>query len=107
MKNMRYKPQFVLYTDLIGMEIYARSKSNSTWREFQSLGECIDETKNTLLCYSQSQPKIYIKSQYLFQIWLPQDSGERILLEFDGSKIVGNPEQRIKLIRKKIRKKMH
>ena len=107
MKNMRYKPQFVLYTDLIGMEIYARSKSNPTWCEFYSLGECVDETKNTLHCRTQSGQKIYIKSQFIFQIWLPQDSGEKILLEFDGSKIVGNPEQRIKLIRKKIRKKMH
>ena len=104
---MRNNPELFIYADLIGVELYAKSKSNPTWPEFIYLGECIDETKFTLHIRSKSTTKVYVKDQYLFQSWLPQPDGSRVLLQFDGAKLVGAPEQRIKLIRKKQHKKFH
>ena len=125
---MRYKPEIFIYLDLIGMDLYAKSKSNSTWQDFRKIGSVIDETKHTLrlqetiptLTTTAAAPttaaatapaptirKTYIKQHYIFQTWLPQEDGTTKLLQFDGAKIVGNPENRIKLIRKKYRRKLH
>ena len=100
--------------DLIEVELYARSKTNSTWQDFRKIGLVIDETKHTLRAQETTPAppatatiKTYIKQNYLFQTWLPQEDGTTKLLQFDGDKIKGNPENRIKLIRKKYRRKLH
>ena len=107
----RFKPEIFIYLDLIGMDLYAQSKSNSTWPDFRKIGTVIDETKYTLRVQettpATSTIKTYIKQNYLFQTWLPQEDGTTKLLQFDGDKIKGNPENRIKLIRKKYRRKLH
>jgi len=107
----RFKPEIFIYLDLIGMDLYAKSKTNSTWPDFRKIGQVIDETKHTLRVQEAipaiSTIKTYIKQNYIFQTWLPQEDGTTKLLQFDGDKITGNPENRIKLIRKKYRRKLH
>ncbi|MHA1585392.1 MAG: ribonuclease P protein subunit [Promethearchaeota archaeon] len=107
---MRYNPKIFIYQDLIGEEIYAKSKSNPNWVEFRKLGVVMDETKHTLCIQNMaqsSQVRKYVKDQYIFQCWLPQADGSKFLLEFDGSKIDLNPENRIKQLKKKKWRKLH
>ncbi len=104
---MRNNPELFTYLDLIGVELYAKNKSNPTWSDFRPIGMCVSESKYTLKMEQHGSPKIFIKKEYQFRVWLPQDDGSKILVEFDGNKIVGRPEQRIKLIRKKLHKKYH
>ena len=107
----RFKPEIFIYLDLIGMDLYAKSKTNSTWQDFRKIGQVIDETKHTLRVQettpATSKINTYIKQNYSFQTGLPQEDGSTKLIQFDGVKIVGNPENRIKLIRKKYRRKLH
>ncbi|WP_457558099.1 ribonuclease P protein subunit [Candidatus Harpocratesius sp.] len=104
---MRNNPEWFIYLDLIGVELDAKHKTNPNWKEFKFIGKCIDETKNTVIIQQHQSTKIFVKKEYIFRVWLPQDDGSKIQLEFDGIKIVGKPEQRIKLIRKKLHKKYH
>lgn len=104
---MRNNPDWFIYLDIIGVNLDAKSKENPTWNEFRSIGQCIFETKNTLHVRHNQETKIYIKKEYLFRVWLPQTDGSQLQLEFDGNKIMGRPEQRIKLIRKKLHRKYH
>ena len=105
------KKEIFIYLDLIGIDLYAKSKTNSTWQDFRKIGQVIDDTKHTLRVQettpATSTIKTYIKQNYIFQTWLPQEDGSTKLIQFDGDKIVGNPENRIKLIRKKYRRKLH
>lgn len=103
---MKSKARELVYTDLIGREMYAKHKSLPTWREFLHLGVVIDETKHTLRIRSDGKIRTFVKNQYIFQCWIV-DGGQEFLVEFDGNKIHGRPEQRIKLIRKKFRSKLH
>ncbi|MHA1796197.1 MAG: ribonuclease P protein subunit [Promethearchaeota archaeon] len=107
MKNMRNNPEWFIYLDMIGVDLDAKHKTNPTWTTFKPIGKCVDETKYTLIMEQHQHTKIFIKKEYIFRVWLPQDDSSSIQLEFDGSKIVGRPEQRIKLIRKKLHKKYH
>jgi RNase P/RNase MRP subunit p29 len=100
----RYNPKYFVYQDLIGMTLYAKNKFNPNWTEFRLIGCVMDETRNTLLVQSEFGYQKYIKNQYIFQVWLPQASGIAKLLQFDGQKLVGRPENRIKQIRKNRRK---
>lgn len=104
---MRNNLDYFIYLDLIGVNLDAKSKHNPTWNEFRPIGRCIFETKNTLQVKHEQVTKIYIKKEYLFRVWLSQDDGSQVQLEFDGNKIFGRPEQRIKLIRKKLHRKYH
>jgi len=99
----RYNPKYFIYQDLIGVQIYAKNKFIEWW-EFKFIGTVVDETKNTLLVENDNHVKQYVKDQYIFQCWLPQQDGSLKLLQFEGKKIVGRPENRIKLIRKTRRK---
>jgi len=96
-----------IYLDFIGIELYAKNKKNPNWPEFKFIGTVIDETKHTLRVKNKNQSKIYIKNQYIFRSWADQPDGTRKMIEFDGNKIEGRPENRIKLIRKKNRRKLH
>jgi RNase P/RNase MRP subunit p29 len=100
----RNNPKYFVYQDVIGMTLYAKSKFNPIWTDYRPIGIIMDESKNMLLAKSESGYKKYIKNQYIFQVWLPQASGMAKLLQFDGSKLVGRPENRIKQIRKNRRK---
>jgi len=108
---LRFRPDIFIYHDLVGLDLYAKSKTNSTWQDFRKIGLVIDDTKHTLRVQettpATSPTKTYIKQHYIFQTWLPQEDGSQKLIQFDGDKITGNPENRIKLIRKKYRRKLH
>lgn len=107
MKKMRFNPEIFIYIDQIGLNLYGKHKYNKNWTEFRELGKVIDETKHTLVIQNSTSTKTYIKNQYIFRSWLPQMDQSKKLIEYDGQKIVGNPENRIKLIRKKHRRKLH
>ena len=98
------KPELFIYQDLIGVKLDAKHKQNSTAQSFRNIGTVIDETKNTLLVQNGTTIKRYVKTQQIFRCWLTQPNGTQILLEFDGIKILGNPENRIKKIRKNRRR---
>jgi RNase P/RNase MRP subunit p29 len=103
---MRSEPKYMIYQDLIGVKLYAKHKFNPTWTQFREIGIVEDETKNVLLVQQDQKTKKYLKDQYFFQCWLQQPEGTALCIEFDGQKIVGRPEQRIKLL-KKYRRKYH
>jgi RNase P/RNase MRP subunit p29 len=92
---------------LIGRELYAKSKTDPNWKEFQFIGTVVGETKNTLNVQKIAPINQYIKQNYIFRCWVPQTDNLSKLLEFDGTKVIGNPEQRIKKIRKKTRRRLH
>ena len=100
-------PKYFIYLDLIGRELYAKSKSNPNWPEFRDVGQVVGETKYVLHLQSQDSIKQFVKKNYIFRCWLPQPNNSTKLLEFNGRKIIGNPEQRIKKIRKKTRRMLH
>lgn len=103
---MKSNVKYFIYQDMIGVVLYAKHKTNPLWNEFREIGRVIDETRNTLVIQDAGITKHYIKEQYLFRSWIPTGDGQFHLLEFDGSKLVGLPETRIKTI-KKIRRKFH
>ena len=105
MTQYRNNPKYFINQDLIGVNLYAKHKYIQDWTEFKPLGTVLDETKYTLVVRSHSgEVKQFIKDQYFFQSELLQSDGSIHVLQFDGAKIVGRPEQRIKLIRKTRRK---
>jgi RNase P/RNase MRP subunit p29 len=107
MKYDPIDPDIFIYLDLIGRNLHAKHKTHPHWTEFRNIGTVVSETKNTLKTQNNGTIKIYVKEQYIFRCWIPQERNQKILLEFDGTKITGNPEQRIKNIRKKYRRKLH
>lgn len=89
-------PKYVIYHDLIGFHAYAKSKSKNKGTDFKYLGVIIDESNNMLVIEKTNQIKKYIKKDYIFRFKLNKD-----LLEVDGSKIVGIPENRLRSLKKK------
>jgi RNase P/RNase MRP subunit p29 len=103
---MKSNAKTFIYQDMIGVILYAKHKYNPTWTEFRIIGKVVDETKFTLVVQNGQGIRIFIKNQYLFQSWIPAGSGQIQLIQFDGTKLVGLPEVRIKNL-KKIRRKFH
>jgi RNase P/RNase MRP subunit p29 len=97
---MMISPKYLIYHDLIGFHAYARPKSNRMNMKFFDIGEIIDETSNILITIKDDKIKKIIKKDYMFRIKL-EDS----ILELDGSKIVGLPENRLRTLKKKKRLK--
>ena len=89
-------PKFLIYHDLIGFHAYAKLKSKSINTEYSDIGEIIDETSNILITIKNEKIKKYIKKNYMFRIKL-EDS----IVELDGLKIVGLPENRLRSLKKK------
>lgn len=103
---LRSNSKYFIYQDLIGVSLDAKHKFNPSWDTFRPIGLVEDETRNTLVIQTESGHKIFLKDQYHFRVWLCQPNGSSKLLQFDGQKIIGRPETRIKQIRK-IRRKLH
>jgi RNase P/RNase MRP subunit p29 len=103
---MKSNSKYFIYQDMIGVILYAQHKSNPTWTDFQKIGKVVDESKYTLVVQNESGFHTYIKEQYLFRSWIPSADGQLQLLQFDGNKLIGTPENRIKQL-KKIRRKFH
>jgi RNase P/RNase MRP subunit p29 len=90
---------------LIGLPAYARHKSKQKRGSgFSYIGEVIDDTENMLITKKATQTKKYIKKEYIFRFKLPtKTNGTHDLLELDGTKIVGRPENRLRNLKRKRR----
>lgn len=89
-------PKYLIYHDLIGFSMQARLKSKPTHSKFMEVGVVIDDTQNMLISEKNNEIKNYIKKDYIFRFTL--DDG---MLEVNGSKIVGIPENRLRSLKKK------
>ena len=89
-------PKYLIYHDLIGFQAYLKPKFKSKESEFQNKGIIIDETRNLVIIQNKNQIKKYIKKDFIFRFTI--NTG---LLEVDGSKIVGKPENRLRSLKKK------
>ena len=101
--RMNINPKYMIYHDLIGFYAYAKSISKLKEKNFTEIGEVIDESKNILITKNNEQIKKYIKKNYIFRFKI--SNGTNFILEVIGSKIVGRPENRLRNLRKKWRRK--
>lgn len=98
-------PQYIIYHDLIGFELSAKSKFKSFRSNFFDIGTVIDESRDILITHKDNKIKKFIKKDYIFRILIPistKNENSRIL-EVDGNKIIGLPENRLRSLRKKKR----
>jgi RNase P/RNase MRP subunit p29 len=100
---MKTNPKYVIYHDLIGFHAYAKLISKKKKESFKDIGMVIDDTKNMLITNKNKVTKKYIKKDHVFRIRLPSEEseGDEYLLEVNGSKIVGRPENRLRNLRKR------
>jgi RNase P/RNase MRP subunit p29 len=99
---MKLNPKYLIYHDLIGLKVLALRNDKLKSKNFKDIGHVIDETKNMLITKNKdNKKKFYIKKNHQFRFILPNNDGEPIILEVNGLKIVGRPENRIKDIKKK------
>lgn len=91
-------PNYLIYHDLIGIDTYAKLKSENKNKEFKHLGIVIDETQNMIITELNNKVKKYIKKDYNFRFTV--DGG---FLLVDGIHIVGNPINRLRSLKKKKR----
>jgi len=89
-------PKYLIYHDLIGFRAQAKFKSKPTPSKFMDVGVVIDDTQNMLISEKNNEIKKYIKKDYIFRFTL-----EDGMLEVNGSKIVGIPENRLRSLKKK------
>jgi len=89
-------PKYLIYHDLIGFKVYAKLKTKKTDTDFLDIGSVIDDTQNILITEKNYEIKKYIKKDYTFRFIL--DEG---MLEVDGNKIIGIPENRLRSLKKK------
>ena len=92
-------PKYVIYHDLIGLSAHARLKSKPINFGFIDIGLVIDETKNMLVTEINQQEKKFIKKDHIFRFKLEEN--EDVMLEVDGTKIVGLPINRLRSLKKK------
>lgn len=96
-------PKYLIYHDLIGINVYAKPKSNSKDKNFSNIGKVIDETKNMLISENDKQIKKYIKKDFIFRFKIPnyKNGEDDYFLEVPGKKIVGLPVNRLRSLKKK------
>jgi RNase P/RNase MRP subunit p29 len=96
-------PKYIIYHDLIGFKVKAKPKSKQLG--FQEFGTVINDTENMLITQLKNNSvKKLIKKNYLFRIELPDSEEEQsFVLEVDGAKLVGRPENRLRNLKKKRR----
>ncbi len=89
-------PKYLIYHDLIGFNVETRLKSKPDNTEFSDAGVVIDDTQNMLISEKNKIIKKYIKKDNIFRFKLKDG-----MLEVNGSKIVGIPENRLRSLKKK------
>jgi len=89
-------PKYIIYHDLIGFKVKIKLKSKKKLLEFKDIGIIIDETKNLIITEKDNQIKKYIKKDHVFRLMLDEE-----VLEIDGSKLIGTPENRLRSLKKK------
>lgn len=82
-------PKKIARHELIGSEIEIASSSNPNLKGIK--GKIIDETKNMLLIETEKGVKKIIKNQVKMKLNI-----QKKVIEIEGKKIVGRPEERIK-----------
>ncbi|MHA1488330.1 MAG: ribonuclease P protein subunit [Promethearchaeota archaeon] len=102
---MKVNPKFLIYHDLIGLDVRAKLKSKPEYSKYSDIGVVIDESKNILITEKNKKLKKYIKKDHVFRFKLPNHEGNKnkYLLEVNGLKIVGLPENRLRILKKKKR----
>ena len=88
--------KYLIYHDLIGFKVEARPKSKPGTTKFLDAGVVIDDTRNMLISEKNKIIKNYIKNDYIFRFKLNDG-----MLEVNGSKIIGIPENRLRSLKKK------
>jgi len=103
---VKIDPKYVIYHDLIGLETQGKLKSKKDDSEYFNLGTVIDESKNMLIIEKEKNIKKYIKKDHVFRFKLPKSKKEEenIIIEVNGLKIVGLPENRLRALKKKKRR---
>ncbi|MHA1688573.1 MAG: ribonuclease P protein subunit [Promethearchaeota archaeon] len=111
MNKIMLSPRYIIYHDLIGFHLLAKSKSKPKSKakakilEFKDIGIVTDESRNMIITKKKNKIKKYIKKDYIFRVIVPNSKkyGNELVLEVDGDKIVGLPENRLRSLRKKRR----
>lgn len=93
---MTINPKYLIYHDLIGLNVYIKLKSKPYEEDFSDVGIIIDETRNMLITQKNNVIKKYIKKDHIFRFKF-----EKEILEVNGSKIVGIPVNRLRSLKKK------
>lgn len=93
---MSLNPKYLIYFDLIGLDVYAKLKLK---KNFSDIGVVIDDSRNMLITEKEKKIKKYIKKDHVFRFKLPNEND--MILEVNGNKIVGRPENRLRSLRKK------
>ena len=88
---MPIKPGNVLRHELIGLKAIVARSSNSFL--LGTRGRIIDETRNTIKLSTRKGVKVIPKGVALFRFDLSDGS----TVEVDGAKLVGRPENRMKV----------
>lgn len=101
--NEKNNPKYLIYHDLIGFPAFAKLKQ-TRHSDFSYIGVVIDDTENMLITKKRTSKKKYVKKDYIFRFQLPtKKKGTHDLLEVDGLKIVGCPENRLRNLKRKRR----
>ncbi|TFG04567.1 MAG: hypothetical protein EU539_10575 [Promethearchaeota archaeon] len=100
---MKVNPKHLIHHDLIGIRAQAKTKSNSKNKQFKDIGTIIDDTKNMLIVQKENLVKKYIKKDHVFRFKIFQENNtdHEYLLEVEGTKIVGRPENRLRNLSRK------
>ena len=100
---MKVNPKYLIYHDLIGFNAYAKLISKKQNEVYKDIGMIIDDTKNMLITEKNKITKKYVKKDHIFRIKLPSESNQReeYMVEVEGAKIVGRPENRLRNLRKR------
>jgi len=93
---MMISPKYLIYHDLIGFLVYAKPKSKKDNNKFVNIGTVIDDKQNVLITEKNTKIKTYIKKNYIFRFKIAEG-----MIEVNGLKIVGIPENRLRSLKKK------
>ncbi|MHA1730391.1 MAG: ribonuclease P protein component 1 [Promethearchaeota archaeon] len=104
---MPITPRNIVYHEIIGLPVKVRQKTGRKQkkkrreplpRAFRTEGVVVDETKNTVLVETRAnEVKKIIKKNAILRVSLPRGP----VVEVDGNKLLGRPEDRLKNIRRK------
>ena len=100
---MRINPRYLIYHDVIGIEVLAKNILKPKDSQFADIGTVIDESRNMLITENKEVVKKYIKKDHIFRFKIPKimEDEKEYLLEVVGTKIVGVPENRLRILKKK------
>jgi ribonuclease P protein subunit POP4 len=87
---MPIKPENILRHELIGLKTIVARSSNTLL--VGTRGQIVDETRNTVKLNTREGVKMIPKGTVVFRFDLPDGS----IVEVEGAKLVGRPENRMK-----------